>query len=453
MQTPGVPADLDTLSTVANWQSPPFNRWAFWHVRELLPTQRVSCGTGAPRALPTPASYPDIGAIDLTGSDGRKSLVGEVMDRTFTDAWVVLQDGELVGQWYGPQGDADRTHTVMSITKSVVGCVAGVLVERGDLDPEALVTGYVPELGGSGFAGATVRDLLDMRSGVSFREEYTNADAEVRRLDRWIGWRPKGADDEPLGLYRFLATLSADRPHGGRFHYRSSESDALGWVCERAGGARMADLISTLVWAPMGAEHEAELICDGVGTGIHDGGLGATARDLARFAQMLLDGGSVPDQGRPADPRAVPGGTVSADAGAPARIVVPAKWLRQAWGVTADVRDAFAASPAERSFPGGWYRNQLWFRPGEFGDVLVCLGIHGQMLHVSRRTRTVCVKLSSWPDPVDPVFMQDTLRAFDAVGGALAGRPSPSGNRRLPGVVSGLSRSGGDSGAIGGSVI
>jgi CubicO group peptidase (beta-lactamase class C family) len=121
--------------------------------------------------------------------------------------------------------------------------------------------------------------------------------------------------------------------------------------------------------------------------------------------------------------------------------------------VTADVREAFAASPAERSFPGGWYRNQLWFRPGEFGDVLVCLGIHGQMLHVSRRTRTVCVKLSSWPDPVDPVFMQDTLRAFDAVGGALAGRPSPSGDRRLPGVVSGLSRSGGDSGASGGSVI
>jgi CubicO group peptidase (beta-lactamase class C family) len=121
--------------------------------------------------------------------------------------------------------------------------------------------------------------------------------------------------------------------------------------------------------------------------------------------------------------------------------------------VTSDVREAFTASAAERSFPGGWYRNQFWFRPGEFGDVLLCLGIHGQMLHVSRRTRTVCAKLSSWPGPQNPAFMQDTLRAFDAVGGALAGRASPSGNRQVPGVVSGLSRYAGGSVPRSGSML
>jgi CubicO group peptidase (beta-lactamase class C family) len=358
----------------------------------------------------------------------------------------------VVQEWYGPEGDADRTHAVMSITKSVVGCVAAVLEERGDLDLDGLVTGYVPELAQSGFAGATVRHLLDMRSGVRFREEYTNPDAEVRQLDQWMGWGPNAADVEPRGLYRFLATLRADGPHGGRFLYRSAESDALGWVCERAGGARMADLISTLVWTPMGAEHDAELFCDGVGTAIHDGGLNATARDLARFGQMLLDGGAVPEDHVAVD-ELVPGGVPRPDVDPPARSVVPPQWLRQAWGVTSDVRDAFAASPAERSFPGGWYRNQFWFRPGEFGDILLCLGIHGQMLHVSRRTHTVCVKLSSWPDPQAPVFMQDTLRAFDAVGGALAGRAAISGNRLLPGVVSGLNRPGGDSAPRGGSVL
>ena len=99
--------------------------------------------------------------------------------------------------------------------------------------------------------------------------------------------------------------------------------------------------------------------------------------------------------------------------------VVPARWLRRAWAVDAEGRRTFLESPAEVSFPGGWYRNQFWFRPGEHGDVLLCLGIHGQMLHVSRRTGTVCVKLSSWPDPSNPAFLQDTLRAFDAVGGAM----------------------------------
>ena len=173
---------------------------------------------------------------------------------------------------------------------------------------------------------------------------------------------------EPRGLYRFLATLRAEAPHGERFLYRSAESDVLGWVCERAAGQPMPALISELIWAPMGAEHDAVLLHDSLGTAVHDGGLCATARDVARFGQMLLDGGQVPDG---------TGGT---------RGVVPPQWLRRAWAVDSDARGVFAASPVEWAFPGGWYRHQFWFRPGDHGDVLLGLGIHGQMLHVSRRT-------------------------------------------------------------------
>ena len=131
-----------------------------------------------------------------------------------------------------------------------------------------------------------------------------------------------------------------------------------------------------------------------------------------------------------------------ADGAGGSRRVVPPRWLRQGWAVDADARAAFAASPAEASFPGGWYRNQFWFRPGEHGDVLLCLGIHGQMVHVSRRTNTVCVKFSTWPQAQNPAFIEESLRAFDAVGGVLAGRGprrSALGRRRLAGVVSGLS--------------
>jgi CubicO group peptidase (beta-lactamase class C family) len=244
----------------------------------------------------------------------------------------------------------------------------------------------------------------------------------VRLLDEWIGWRPGGHGGEPRGLYPFLTTLRAEAPHGARFLYRSAETDVLGWVCERVAGQPMADLISALIWQPMGAEHDADLLHDGLGVAVHDGGLCATARDVARFGQLLLDGGVVPD------------------GAAGVRRVVPPSWLRQGWAVDSDVRAVFAASPAEAVFPGGWYRNQFWFRPGGYGDVLLGLGIHGQMLHVSRRTNTVCVKFSTWPAAQEPAYLEDTLRAFDAVGGFLAGRDP--GRRRLAGVVSGLSRSG-----------
>ena len=422
----GFPPESDAVVSSANWQDAPFNRWAFWHVREVLPTQRIAAAApGESRPLPPSAVHTDLRAVPLSVAvhgevDGAVRTVGDVLDDTYTDAWVVLHNGELVEEWYAPDGAANLPHAVMSVTKSVVGGIAGVLAEQGRLSPDHLLTDHVPELAGTAWAGATVRQVLDMRSGVSFFEDYTDPASDLQRLDEWLS---SSHDGDPRGLYSFLLTLREGREHGGSFLYRSAETDVLGWVCERASGRRMADMISDLIWAPMGAEHPAEMICDTLGTAIHNGGLCATARDLARFGQLLLDGGAVSRPDGPAQ-------------------VLPAAWLRAAWAVDADVRSAFLSSPAEQAFPGGWYRNKLWFRPGEHGDVLLCLGIHGQMIHVSRRTRTVCVKLSCWPSAQDPHRMQETLVGCDAVGSVLAGLDRTGPRRGLAGVVSGHRRPG-----------
>lgn len=418
----GSPPPANSQVTLANWLDEPFNRWSFWHVRELLPTQRVARAATPGRAFISEPSE-GLGQVPVTRVDGSASNVDAILGESHTDALVVLHRGQLVTEWYAEGGAPDRPHLLMSVSKSIIGCVAGVLIERGVLDAERLATDYVPELHESGFAGATIRHLLDMRSGVAFREEYTNPEAEVRQLDEWTGWRPRHDGDEVRGLYRFLPTLVADQPHGGGFNYRSAETDVLGWACERAADARMADLVAALLWQPMGAEHDAEFICDGVGTAVHDGGLCATARDVARFGQLLLDEGAITDS-----------------AGASVPVIAP-QWLHEGWAVDPDVRAAFASSRSEDAFPGGWYRNQFWFRPGKHGDVLMALGIHGQMLHVNRHTGTVCVKFSSWPHAQQPALLLDTVRAFDAIGGALAA--AQSGERvGVAGVVEGLRRHG-----------
>ena len=398
----------------SSWLDPPHNRRTMWNIRDVADTRTIHRGSGPHR--PLPARPYDVDAVPVSRTEGSTGTVREVLDDTFTDAFAVLQDGSLVSEWYADGGSPQSRHAVLSVTKSVVGCVVGVLLGRALLAEDRPIADYVPELAASGYADATVRNLLDMRSGVRFVEDYTDPAAHISVLDDWLGDR---------GLYAYLATLEADRPHGGSFLYRSSETDVLGWVCERASGASMADLISELVWEPMGAEHDAEIICDALGTAVHDGGLAATARDLLRFGQLLLEGGTVPR----------PDGD--------ARVVLPGSWMRQAWAVDADVRGAFAASPAELGFPGGWYRNQCWFRVGALDDSLLCLGIHGQLLYVGRRTRTVCVKLSSWPTAQNPLFQQDALRACDAVSAALTGQDLTDDVHRLRGVVSGLSRRGG----------
>ena len=329
---------------------------------------------------------------------------------TSTDALVVLHDGRLVAERYDDGMTAATPHLLMSVSKSLVGCVAGVLADRELLDPAAPVTAYVPEAGSSGYAGATVRHLLDMRTGVAFRETYTELDAEVRVMERSMGWRPAQPGD-PAGAYPYLTTLGQAGPHGGEFTYRSADTDMLGWVCERASGTRMADLISTLIWQPIGAERDGEITCDPLGSAVHDGGVSATARDLARFGQMLVDDGLRGGRGDQGPPR---GG------GARGYPVVPAAWLAATRAPGPGVREAFAATENELVLPGGWYRNQFWVIPGTGGPVLVCLGIHGQLVYADRAARTVVVKLSSWPDPQHTGYLLDTLRACAALAAHLS---------------------------------
>ncbi len=402
----GFPPESESQVTLANWQDPPFNRWSFQHLREVIPTQRISRGTGPARDL-APLTDETLGDVVVHRLGDRRSTFGDVLADTWTDAVVVLHDGRLVFERYGNEMEPATPHLLMSVTKSIVGCVTGILVEQGLIDVDQPANEYVPEVAGSGYDGATVRQLLDMRTGVAFREEYTNPEAEVRVMERHMGWRPGADDDQPRGMYGYLASLGRDGDHGGAFVYRSADSDLLGWVCERAADARMADLISTLVWQPMGAEFDAEVTCDCLGTAIHDGGLSARARDVARFGQLVLDDGRV--SGEP---------------------VLSAEWLQRARILDPDIRRAFAASSSEPFLTGGWYRSQFWFTPGPLGDLQLCLGIHGQLILIDRATRTVSVKLSSWPDAQDPTALLDTIRGFVAVGRHLAGLSDASDARK-----------------------
>jgi CubicO group peptidase (beta-lactamase class C family) len=385
------PGRVPSEVTLDNWQSAAHLHWAFQHIADLLPTAVISRGTGPVADLrSTPSELTDIPLYDETNN--KRTRVGDVMAATATDGWIVLRHGKVVEERYYSGMRAHTPHLLMSVSKSLIAMVAGALVSDGVLDVEAELTTYVPVLANSGYAGATVRHVLDMRSGIAFSEDYLDPSADVRLLEQAIGWAPRTVPHLPTTMCDFLLTLQRKSAHGGPFKYRSCETDVLGWVCEAVSGVRMAELMSQLLWSKLGAERDASIGVDSVGTGMFDGGINAVLRDLARFGSLYLNEGTSLTGAR----------------------VVSQSWITDTFAGGADSRAAFAASPDDIRMPGGMYRNQCWLPyPGD--NVLLCLGIHGQMVYVNREADLVAAKVSSWPLPQDATKLFPTIAAFDAI--------------------------------------
>jgi CubicO group peptidase (beta-lactamase class C family) len=324
-----------------------------------------------------------------------------LLARSYTDGFLVLHRGRLVSERYFNGMAADTPHLLMSVSKSIVGAVAGALAGRGLLDVGAQVTDIVPELGAT-FAGASVRDLLDMRAGTRFNEDYADLRSDVRTYEQVYLWRPPEsaeAPPPPADAIGYFGTLSNDGPHGGPFRYRSILTDVLGWVLERAAGARLADLVTSEVWQPMGAEFDADVTVDARGNAFADGGISATLRDLARFGEVFLSGGRSGD------------GT---------RQVVPDWWIADTITGAPDGAQAFVDGDDAPGYPpGAHYRNCWWVREPAV-PFFYASGINGQNVFVHVPAQLVVAKLSTWPTASNWPLFQQTLAAVLAIAATLA---------------------------------
>lgn len=346
-------------ATLANWRTSPCNRWAFHHVRELIPTADIPNDPRRVRDLPA--------APRSLGLD-------RFLAETDSDGFAVLHRGRLVFEHYANGMGAETPHILMSVSKSMLGLLFGSL----GLDSQELVTQILPELKRTAYAGATLRHLLDMRVGIAFDEDYLATSGPIVEYRKASGWNPLAPGEEPSDLHSFYRLLTRpDGRHGGRFHYVSPNTDLLGWLIERAAGARFADLMSERLWKPIGAERSAYITVDRLGAPRTAGGMCVTLRDLARVGQWMIEN--------------------------------PSPWLddierngdRAAWDAGSFV-SYFPGLPIR-------YRSQWYVLDGET-PLLFGLGIHGQYLFVDRARELVIAKLSSQAMPLDAARITPTLR-------------------------------------------
>src|SRR5690606_25758918 len=373
----------------------PNPRWSFHHARELFPSRRVARGQEPVAVLPRAEGMEQkIAEVQFTGPDGNPMSFEQYLDSTYVDGVLVMQHGKVLFERYQHGVPYNEPHILWSVTKSFVGLLATQLIEEGQLDADALVTRYVPELESSGWRGATVQQVLDMTADIDYSEVYADRNSDVVKYSLAAGMAPlpqdyAGARD----LYSYLPTIGAgEDAHGEAFRYRTTHTEVLGWILRRVTGLSTAALIEQRLWRKLGTEEDGYLLLDAKGTEWAGAGLNVTLRDLARFAEMVRLEGRFNGQQ-----------IVSAEA---------IRQIRQGGD-----QEKFKA--AGRDFqPGYSYRNQWWISHNADG-AFEALGVHGQMIHINPAVGMVMVRLSSHPIASSAETMPLSIPALAALADLL----------------------------------
>jgi len=399
----GLPPPADRIITQPDsvYFSFPRLRWSVCHLREFLPTERISRGLGAPKPLDYVSPHrfaemrAEIDALTFTPMGGDAEMTWEEsLDANYTDGILILHEGRVVYERYFGCLEEDGVHAAMSMTKSVTGLLAEILVVEGALDDTALVRDIIPEIEGSAFATATVRQVMDMTTGVQYSEDYSDPNADIWLYSAAASPLPKpDGYAGPDGYWEYLQQVQPEGEHGDGFHYKTINSDMLGWIVSRVSGTAVTDLASERLWRPMGAEQDAYQTVDGKGVPFAGGGISAGLRDLGRLGLLMLNGGEI--------------------FGArlfPAEVVEKIR----AGGDPAK----FAGFP---TIPNGSYTSQWWVFHNDNG-AFAARGVHGQTIYVDPAAEMVLVRFASFPRAQNGFIDPTSLPAYQAVADYLAAR-------------------------------
>lgn len=303
---------------------------------------------------------------------------------SWTTGLIVIQNDEIALEDYYLGNSAVTQNISWSMAKSFISALIGIAVNEGHIKSiEQSVDAYATSLGGSGYEGVSIKNVLQMSSGVAFNEDYGDFYSDINRWGR----------DFSLGNSQdaFAATLKNDIEPGTVNHYVSINTHVLGMVLTQATGRSITDYMQEKLYNPMGMEHDGLWIIDGQGMEMALGGLNLTLRDFAKLGSLYLHDGTFNGQQ-----------------------IVPASWV-------ADSR----TMDQPHLLPGNdfGYGYQWWMVGGDSGEFMA-MGVYGQYIYINPETNTVIVKNSANPFYNDTSYIPSSdfahLALFRALSAAAA---------------------------------
>lgn len=302
----------------------------------------------------------------------------DFLDRTYTNAMLVMKDGKVIYENYLNNSNADTHFMGWSMTKSLTALLVGIALEEGrirSLDDD--ITDYLPELKDGAYKGVTIREVLQMRSGVEYEESYdfdspgiaarNHIQALVKNVVRFVD----AARD-----------IKRAHPPGEVFQYKTIDTAVLGLLIERVtNGGTLATYMTSRLWEPLGAESNGFFIMDGepgIGREFSGAGFNATLRDYARIGALMLNEGEIDG-----------------------RRIVSSDWVKAA---------VKPAGPEKGPMDYGYQ----WWTVSKT-PAYSAIGLQGQFIFVDPSTDTVIVKLSYFPpEDKDEAAMRETFSFFEA---------------------------------------
>jgi CubicO group peptidase (beta-lactamase class C family) len=389
----GFPPPADKVVRLGSLLRFPNGRWGFHHLRELGPTVQVWHGDERPSILREATQ--ELGAVAFEDDKGGRTTLADWQRATYTDGLLVLHKGAVVYQKYHSGMAAHQPHALFSMSKSFTGLLATMLIKEGAIDPNALVTKYLPELKDSAWADATVQQTLDMTTGVAFREDFRDPTSGIFQYLHAAGMVPAPPTyTGPRTIPELLVTIKKEGEHGVGFKYKTVDTEVIGWLLQRVTGKSYAELMSERIWSKTGAQDDAYVWVDPIGSQITSVGLNATLRDLGRVGETLRTAGR-------SGGRQVIAESVIAE-------------IRKG----ADPEKFKANGQAMRA--GYSYHNQWWV-PHDRDGTFEMKGLFGQHMHINPAAELVIIKLSTHPAGDTSVTHTLDRRAFAAIAAAVGG--------------------------------
>ncbi|PGT17769.1 serine hydrolase domain-containing protein [Bacillus cereus] len=360
--------------TKKNWLDDPYLRWSYTHMKEFTLINEVNNNPNQISHFPNALQNLDDFAVER--GFGKTTPLKKLLDENKTDAFVVVHNGQLVYERYFNGYNENVPHGMASIAKVFTGAIIQSLAEENLIDVEKTADTYIKELKNTPFGKATLQQLMDMQVSAEYpthgyvQPGLENQDAQLYLASNIL---PRGKNyDGPMNIYDMLREAEETAPPGSAFSYNNGSAETLAWVIRTITGKSLAENVSERIWSQIGMEENAYYVTDETKVEQASAGLNATARDMARFGQLLLNNGQYNG-----------------------KQILPSS-------ITESVKNVQEGELAIGNGASISYHNQWWIPHNEQGAFEV-LGSYGQTLYIDPKANMVIVHFSSNAAPSNEI--------------------------------------------------